>query len=128
LHELIGAPGITLSHKVGNGQLCIGIHRRPRPYVPVSELALLFGGYVLLFCIAELPDFIALNPARLYTTYRAVVELNARRSQLFQESKDCVLGDIGHSASSPDGIPLNEGAYNGNLLGERESVHVFYYA
>lgn len=119
LHKFIGASSVTLSDEVGNGQLCIGINSHPSPHVTVAEDALFLNRDVLFLSVAELPDFIALNSVRFHTANSAVMEVSARRSQLFQESEDGALGNASHAAGGADGVSLNEGVYNGDLLGER---------
>lgn len=119
LHEVVGALRIAGSDKVGDGQLGICINRRPCPSITVSELPALFLRHVLLLCVAELPDFIALNPARFHAAHCAVVKLRARRPHVFQEREDCALGDASHAAGGANRIAFHKGVHNGDLLGER---------
>jgi hypothetical protein len=128
LYKFIGASRIPLSDKIRDCQLCIGVNCRPRPCISVSELAYLASWHVLLFGIAELPNFITLNPACLEAAYSAIMKFSARHSDVFQQSENRSLGYTCHPARSPDGIPFHESRYNGDLFGERESVHVQYYA
>lgn len=128
LHELIGASGVPRTHEIRNNQLCVGVNCNPSPNIPVPELAPFIGGYILLFCIAELPDFITLNPARFNPANSVIVKLRTRRSNTFQEAEDCSLGYSGHTAGSADGISFHEGGNYGNLLGERQLVHEQQYA
>lgn len=119
LHKLKGTSGIPSSNKIGDNQFGIGINSNPSPNIPVPELAFLIGGYILLFRIAELPDFVTLNPARFNSANSVMVKLLTRCSDTFQEAEDCSLGYSSHTAGSADGISFHEGGNYGNLLGER---------
>ncbi len=119
LHEFVSTSCISSSNETGNNQLGVSVYRNPSPNVSVPEFAPEFLWYVLLFCIAELPDFITLNPARPNPANSVIVKLCTRCSDTFQEAKDCAFGYSGHAAGSADGIPFHEGINYSNLLGAR---------
>lgn len=128
VHKLVSRCAITRSDKVRNGQLGIGVNSNPRPDAPIPKLPLFLSRNIFVFGIAKLPNFITLNATGFHVSHCAVVKFSARRSKVFQETKDCSFSHASHTARGTNGVPFNEGAYNGNLLGERESVHVQYYA
>jgi hypothetical protein len=76
----------------------------PRPNVAVTELALFIGGNVLLFRIAELPDFVTLNPLALQVSQSAVLIVRARAAEITQKIQDSVLRHSGHSLCRIDGV------------------------
>jgi len=128
LHELVSTTRVTQAHEIGDRQLGICVNCGPGPHITVAEDAFPVSGNVLRFRIAELPDFVTLNPARLYSAYHAVVKFCAGLSYVFEQAQDCSLGYTCKPARSPDGISFNQSINDTNLFGERKYVHVQYYA
>jgi hypothetical protein len=69
-----------------------------------SELPLLIDWNVLLLCVAERPNFIALDAPARQISQRMILVLLTDRSQSGQETLNGILGDSGHPHSGADGI------------------------
>jgi len=61
VHEFIGGARAARPNAPARNQFCIRVKRNSGPHVPIAKLPLLVGGHVLVFRIAKLPNFIALN-------------------------------------------------------------------
>lgn len=128
LHESISGETVTVSHKIRNNQFAIRIDGDPCPRITITEDSLLFGRYVYLFGIAELPDFITLHAARPDAPHGAVVKLRTCYASILQQRENRTLRNTSHTAGSANGIAFHECRNDGYLLGERKSVHERYYA
>jgi len=127
-HEMMRTPRVAGADKIGDQQLRVGIYGGPRPSVTVTKLAAQMLRHVPLLRVAELPDFIALDAARSYVAHCAVMEIGTRLADIFQKRENRSFRDSGHATRSANGIAFHESRYHGDLLGERESVHVHHYA
>jgi hypothetical protein len=64
-YELACRASIAPSNVPARNKLCLRIDGRPRPNVAISEFAWMLDRDVLLFGVAEGPDFIALDAAAI---------------------------------------------------------------
>ena len=67
-------PLVTVANAPSDDQLGVGIDRRPGPDVASAFRRGLGGPHVLVLCVAESPDFIALNALRLHVADRLIME------------------------------------------------------
>jgi len=74
VHENHCALARTVSNVERDDQLCVGINRCPRPDVASAFRGRLLRRYVLLFGMAERPDFIALDTACLHIAHCFVMQ------------------------------------------------------
>jgi len=109
-------------------QFGVWVNRNPRPHIAIAEHAPLVGRNILLLGVAELPNLVALDPARIYAAHGAVVKFCALRTNSLQQSQNRPLRNSGHTTGGANGISFHESRYDGNLLGKREPIHVQHYA
>jgi hypothetical protein len=61
MHELIGSARAACPDAPARNQFRIRVERNPSPHVSKAKLTLFISGHILVFGVAELPNFIALN-------------------------------------------------------------------
>ena len=84
VNEHLRRSRVTIAGHERRNQFCVRVNRNPSPNVSVSEFPFLFGGYVLLFRVAELPNFIALNPLAFQVAESAVLIIGAGDPHVFE--------------------------------------------
>jgi hypothetical protein len=132
LREIADEPArvldLPLADVIRGHQLGVGVERRPRPDVAVTQLPHLVRPDVLLLDEAERPDLVALDPLGLEPAHGAVVVRAAGVSEIDQELRDGVLARAGHAAGGADGIALDERADDGSTFLNGQPIHTDYYA
>ena len=84
-HERFGGFAAAVRHVVADHQLCVGIHRGPRPYVAKTKDALLVLGDVGFARVAERPNLIGLYPPDGQIAGRFIVEPLAGHAEVAQQ-------------------------------------------
>ncbi len=124
LNESIGRARITSTNQPRHDEFAVSIHRRPRPYASDSELPLFLDRNVLVFRVAERPNFIALNTLAIQI-YESLVEvLRARPAKFYEKFRNRVLGHTRHANCSADAVSLDKSRYHVASLFLCEFVHI----
>ncbi|MDP9383434.1 MAG: hypothetical protein M3Q29_25485 [Chloroflexota bacterium] len=126
--EHVGIVGRALPDEPRRDQLGVGVYGRPRPHVAVAEGALVLFGHVLLFGVAERPDFVALDPPARQVGEHGVLVVGAGFAQVGQQLDDGVLRHASDPDRGSDAHAFDEAADDlGTALGAHP-VHTDYYA
>lgn len=123
--ELIRRARVACAHQPAGNQLCIGINRRPRPYIAVAPLALLFFWYILLFGVHERPYFVALNLCAFEVAHDFILIVGAGATSFDQELDHAVNRDIHHSSSGADAVALDKTTKDLNSPFSIQFVHTY---
>src|SRR5437016_9427102 len=107
MHERIGRGCATRANFPAHDQFSVGAKSGPRPNIAESELALLVGGNIFFFGVAERPDFIALDFLAWEITQRLIVEPLTGRPKHSHKALDGVFGHPGHAHDRSDGIAFD---------------------
>src|SRR5260221_516738 len=123
LDELGCAASITLPYEPGNRQLAIGVQSYPSPHVASYALVRDLLRHVLLLAADECPDFIDLNALRLDVANSKVLVFGARRTNFFEQPKDCAFRNAGKPCRGADRATLYQRRYYRNFLFRSQLVH-----
>jgi len=127
VHETVRRAARAVTDEVRDDQLGIGIDRRPRPNISVSEQPEFFDWHVLLFRVAERPDFIALNPLNGQIAHMLVVVERACLSEILQQFFDGHARHAGHARSRAQAVAFDESGNHVNPVSRAQSVHNGHY-
>ena len=92
---------MPVAHAPRHHQLAVGVERRPSPEITRPVRGALGVSYVLFLCVAEGPDFIALNLGRLHVHDQVVVHPHARLARILQQLRDGVDRHVSQAADGP---------------------------
>lgn len=118
---------ITPSEHPHRHQFGIRINGRPRPHVTVTENPLVFRGNVLVFGMAERPDFIGLHALAGQITHGLIHVDGADRAQVAQQLGDRILGNAGHANCGTDGVTFHQAGDNAGAALTVQLVHTDHY-
>lgn len=85
-------------------------------------------GYVLVFAVAEIPDFIALDSLASDVAQHLVLVFKARLASFFEQARDGVLGNARDPHGGADRIAFEQASDNRTLLVVRNCIHTDHYA
>ncbi|SRR5258708_6900980 len=97
LKELGSTPGVPPSNEPTQHQLGIGVNRGERPDITGDSFLGNLRRYVLLFGVAERPDFVDLNPLGGNVADNIALVLRTGRTHANQQAKDSALRYAGHA-------------------------------
>src|SRR6266568_4597367 len=118
MHKSVGSGRAASADLPATNQLGICTESSPRPNISIAELPLFVGWNVLLFGIAERPNFIALDSLAGEIAHCTIMELLAGRSKRGQQTLNGILGYSRHSNGGANGIAFHEcGDYLNSLIG-----------
>lgn len=127
-NKVIGIAGSPTAYQPTRNKFRIGAKSRPRPNVSVSELPALVGGHILVFGVAEAPNFVALNSLAGQIPKNSVLVLFANRPDLCEKFDDCILRRACHTHRSADGVAFYQASDYLASLFQAQEFHTDYYA
>ena len=98
VHQLDCAVAAATANEIGHGQLRVGVDRGPGPHVAGPFRRGLRGRDVLLLGVAERPNLVALDAARLHIVHRFVVNREAGFPRLDEQLRNRVDRHVRHAA------------------------------
>jgi hypothetical protein len=116
-------PCSAISKRVANDQLRVRINGDPCPHV-ASALGHLLRCHVLLLCVNELPDFIALNPLNAQMANMGIVVSSAGAAKVFQQFQNRMLRNPRNSAGCIYRVPFYKCGNDLRLAGCIKAIHM----
>ncbi len=109
-------------------QLRVSVNRREGPNVADAEIPLLALGDILLFAVAESPDFVDLQALASEVPHHAVLIFGASLANVHQQFRHGVDAHPDHARRGAKGATFDQGRDNRDTLLDGQLVHTDYYA
>jgi hypothetical protein len=106
IDERVGRARVAPSEMPSHDQLRVRIDSDPSPYVAKAKLSAMFLWHVLLFAVAELPDFIALNTTASEIADMLALILLARGPEIVKQLENRIFRNACHAGSRIDTHPF----------------------
>lgn len=124
VHEVLGMPRIAAADTPAWDNLSISTHCDPYPNVAKPEFAFQLLRYVLFFCVAELPNFVALDALAGQIPHCFILIIGTSGPYIFEEFKDGIHGGPCHAYNAPQRITLDQCADDLCSFLNRQAIHI----